>query len=276
MRPSGPGRKAVTLLLPILLLGPAGARPAASASPDRFPGDAEYTRQVRAIVAEVAGDAITLDGVNRGRPLRRAELCRTLVDRHQQGTSGTPNPTRTPTQTQAGFLNCPDLDRAALQAACIEALRRPDGYDGPEGWRRWSGDHAGTWRNDAPDGREFTASAVWAEPRPVRSHARGDVDRDGRPRQYDFQDVHWPGREVGRYGWNQSHADVPYVWAWDPKQAGNAGGEHGTHAGFTIDAAPCHFIVWISAREAFLEGIHARGGRRTRTGLSGRGQWLVD
>ncbi|HSG90277.1 MAG TPA: hypothetical protein VLA56_13775 [Pseudomonadales bacterium] len=242
---------------------------------DAYPGDGPYRHTLEAMAAEVRADRITLDAVDGGRPMTRDALCAALVRRHFHG-AGPP-----PGATQAAFLACPDLDERTLLAACEDALANPRGHAGPEGWRNWAGRHRGTWQNDGPpagDGRRFDDRADWDPPRKETTRVAGDTDTSGQPRQYDFQEVHWPRRRVGRHGWNQSHPDVPWVWGWDPKDQGDANGDIGTHLGTTFSRGDCHFILWLTPREAFLEGIDRGVGPphpKTSTGFFGRGQWRV-
>lgn len=237
---------------------------------DSWPGDAAATSKHQEIDAERAANAITLTSVNGGAPLTRAAVCRHLVGRHF--TLRAPGPR----QSNGEFLACPDLDRGRLQQECENALARPDGFDGPEGWQRWAGEHRGTWYDD--NGTTFADRAVWSQPRREATRVSGDVNGNGDPRVYDFQPVVWPGRRAGRRGWNQSHPDVPYVWGWDPKEGENANGDIGTHVGYPIDLPPCHFIVWFTPGEAFLEGVDTadpNDRRKASVGFFGRGQWHI-
>ncbi len=82
---------------------------------------------------------------------------------------------------------------------------------------------------------------------------------------------------------------MPYVWGWDPKSGSDENGDIGTHLGLTFALPPCEFIIWITPKEAFLEGVNTsaetaravngrtvRGYPKTSTGFNGRGQWAVD
>jgi hypothetical protein len=118
----------------------------------------------------------------------------------------------------------------------------------------------------------------------------GDNGNGEEPRICDAQKVQWPNRKVGRFGWHQSHPDIDYLWGWDPKDAGNENGDIGTHIGFPFELGPCSFIIWITPKAAFLEGINTgrtitkvldgkrvTGHPKTSTALTGgRGQWLVE
>ena len=64
----------------------------------------------------------------------------------------------------------------------------------------------------------FEDEARWSAPRRERTNVEGDHDRAGQPHRYDLQQVHWSGRSAGRFGWNQSHPDVLYLWVWIPKR----------------------------------------------------------
>lgn len=152
-------------------------------------------------------------------------------------------------QTNADFLNL-----GVDQSAVLDALTYTHGYEGPEGWGYWVGDHQGTWWNASTS---FVDNATWHAPEP----------KDG---GYDLQRVYFH-RETTEYGWNQSGPGVQYVWGWDPK-GGVAG--YQIHVGMTLDIGPSHHaIIWITPAEAFLEIVG--NGKRTSAGLLGCGQWRV-
>ena len=246
---------------------------------DSYPGDTIFTRKVQQLLRSTETDQIKLPWAG-NRTLTKRQLCEALVHRHFVGVSSGMG------ETNANFLQCPDVTQSVLLNACINAMTIPQGYDRAEGWNLWRGEHNGTWFND--DGQRFNDQAQWDAARKEPSKVQGDVDNQGNPRSYDFQDVRWPGPPP-RAGWNQSHPDVPYVWGWDPKTGSDENGDVGTHLGFTFELPPCEFIIWLTPKEAFLEGINTsaeearavngrtvRGYPKTSTGFNGRGQWTVD
>lgn len=246
---------------------------------DTYPGDTTFTDKVQQLFRSAAADRIHLPWAG-NRTLTRLKLCEALVQRHYVNVSPGMG------ETNANFLGCPDVTQPALLNACIVALNTPQGFKSPEGWDVWRGQHRGTWFDDK--GKRFDDQAEWDSPRKEPSRLPGDVDSSGDPRKYDFQDVRWPGPPP-RNGWNQSHPDVPYVWGWDPKSGHDENGDIGTHLGFIFKLPPCEFIIWLTPKEAFLEGINTdaevaravngrtvRGYPKTSTGFNGRGQWAVD
>ena len=270
----------------LFVLGGCNGNPPAPPAPpvpqtvsDSYPGDSEYTNKVERLLDSVEADRINLPWAG-NRTLSKGELCEELVNRHFVGLSPGQG------ETNANFLDCPDLTADMLLNACVDALTNPRGFDGPDGWDAWRGTHDGAWFND--DGQRFDDSAEWDPPRKEPTRVPGDNDANGNPREYDCQDVRWPGPPP-RSGWNQSHPEVPYVWGWDPKEGRDENGEIGTHIGFPFEVPPCEFIIWLTPKEAFLEGINTgqpetravngrtvRGYPKTSTGLNGRGQWAVD
>jgi len=246
---------------------------------DTYPGDTAFTGKVQQLLRSVATDRINLPWAG-NRTLSRRQLCEALVQRHFVGVSPGMG------ETNSNFLNCPDVSQSVLLNACVNALDTPKGFDDADGWSAWRGNHRGTWFND--DGQRFDDQADWDPPRREPTSVPGDVDNNGNTREYDLQDVRWPGPPP-RHGWNQSHPDVPYVWGWDPKSGRDENGNIGTHLGFTFKLPPCEFIIWLTPKEAFLEGINTateearavngrtvRGYPKTSTGFNGRGQWAVD
>lgn len=245
-----------------------------SASPviaDVYPAD--YSAIVQEIYHEVASDQI--DMTFKGTINTRPELCSALVNQHNNVKPGAA------TITNAQYIGV-NIDANT----CTNALYYSTGYSDISGLNAWAGTLQGTWYDDT--GNTFTDPAVWATPilEPT-GDPQNDVDNWGQPRVYYFQDVLFSARSgSSRYGWNQAHGDVAYIWGWDPKDNGNQFGRRGTHVGWTFDTyangdiigsknASC--IVWVTPEEAFLECIHdtCSGKKRTSAGLFGIGQWAV-
>ncbi len=252
-------------------------------SPDHYPGDIRYTQIIQTLRSAVANDAMDFPWASRT-GVTREQLCEALVHQHYE------QRTAMMSQTNATWLGFEEEARAELEAACVEALTVPSGYPSPAGWRSWAGTHKGTWY--APD-QLFQDEAQWALPEQVSSNVEGDHDNTMKQRVYDLQRVHWPGRTVGLYGWNLSHADVPYVWGWDPKENGDENGLIGAHLGFPFALASTQWLVWITPKTAFLEGVvvseritqpinsqQVHGFAKASTALAGPegagfGQWLI-
>jgi len=264
------------ILLALLIAGSSPPDPTS----DEYPGTAAYTRKVHNLVQKVKEDSMDFPW-HRKRGVSKRELCRQLVGRHYRGLN------RGMTATNADWLMCEDVTRESLEAACIDALTNPSGFWSAAGFDAWRGHHLGRWYEV---NQSFWDEAEWSAP--VREPTRlGSDDGNGEePRICDAQKVEWPGRKVGRFGWHQSHPDINYLWGWDPKDAGNEHGDIGTHIGFPFDMGPCSFIIWITPKAAFLEGINTEtmvtktldgrqvtGYPKTSTALTGgRGQWLVE
>ncbi|NND81861.1 MAG: hypothetical protein HKN50_05460 [Gammaproteobacteria bacterium] len=248
---------------------------------DEYPGDERYTEKVQGLLRDVRNDAMDFPWHNDRKNVTKREVARELAERHFTGL----NPDMQ--QTNARWLRCPNLTKAALEAAILDAMTNPRGFPSADGWRDWRGHHKGTWYDT---NQKFWDEAKWNAPTREPTQVAGDNDAAGNPRIYDHQKVHWPGRKVGRYGWNQSHPEVNYIWGWDPKESGNENGCIGTHVGFPFARGDCKFIVWITPKAIFLEGINTgqrrtetlngnqvRGYPKTSTALAGgRGQWLVE
>ncbi len=252
-------------------------------SPDAYPGDAPFTQIIQDLRAAAQNDTMHFPWAGRSGMTRR-QLCQTLVGQHLDGRN------TGMAQTNTAWVNGSGLTRQQLDTACLDALTNPQGFASAAGWNVWQGTHWGVWFT--PEHR-FEDEARWSAPRRVPTNVEGDNDRAGQPRVYDGQQVHWPGRSDGRFGWNQSHPDVPYLWGWDPKENGNENGMIGAHLGFRFDVGSCRFIVWITPKTAFFEAINTAGQvtrtvndqqvhgfPKASTALSGPngagfGQWLV-
>ena len=221
---------------------------------DTYPGDAAFTQIIQDLRAAARNDNMDFPWANRT-GMTREQLCRELTHQHFDGSNnGMP-------QTNAAWTNCAGLTRQQLDKACLAALTNPKGFATAVGWQAWHGTHKGTWYTR--DNR-FNDEARWSAPRREPTKVEGDNDSTDQPRVYDFQQVHWPGRSVGQYGWNQSHPEVPYIWGWDPKDIGDEKGKIGAHLGFPFEVGACRFIVWITPKTAFFECINTAG-KVTRT-----------
>jgi len=226
-----------------------------------------YSAIVQEVYHEVSSDQIdmTFESTITTRP----ELCNKLIHQHNNATPGAA------TTTNAQYIGFTiDVN------TCTNALYYSTGYSNISELNAWAGTLQGTWYDET--GNTFTDPAVWAAPIfLLTSDPQNDVNNNGQPRVYYFQDVLFSARSgFSRYGWNQAHADVAYVWGWDPKDNGNQFGRRGTHVGWTFNAgfnenASC--IIWITPEEAFLECILETysGKKRTSAGLFGIGQWTV-
>jgi hypothetical protein len=232
---------------------------------DIYPGDAAYSAIIAELYQSVLDDNISISG-DRSIHNRR-DLCTKLVNRNntQENDSGV---------TNSGYLNL-----TLSIEDCINALAHPQGYPGPSGFGAWQGDMKGKWYNDGQAGTDD--GAVWKEPTKEPTHdPENDLDSSGKPRVYDFQEVVFTGRTgPAKYGWNQSHPEVPYVWGWDGKNNNPAtppskNGEQGAHIGFTFSKDGAECIIWITKEEAFLECV--KDGKRTSIGCFGMGQWEID
>lgn len=274
------------------------------ASADQYPGDKAYNAILQMIRNGIDSNQITFKNSDGSTTvMSRSQLCKKLSDRHNGQTPGG----NADNQTNGDFLG-----KEMTEEMCANALdpSSQDGYDGPDGWQMWAGDHDGTWYND--DGTTWPDSADWQDPTKVTGTSATDVEPEGRtpkqnkplfsrsvaevivetpdpdtglpvPREYDFQKVVFAEHDTrtgdARFGWNQSHPDVPYVWGWDPKDNDDEGGEEGAHIGFTFQAEGCKCIVWVTKKEAFLECVttgNTTPKKRTSTGLWGVGQWTVN
>ncbi len=248
---------------------------------DEYPGDAAYTALIQALRQQVHSDAMDFPWAGR-QGVSREALCRGFVDRHHTA--------KNPEMTQPNTAWVGYDERTPLEDACLSALTETTGYPGPEGWAAWQGTHQGTWyASDA----QFQDTAQWGMPERIPSKVDGDFGQEGDLRTYTLQRVHWPGRTVGRDGWNQSHPEVPYVWGWDPKENGNENGRIGAHLGFSFTAGPLHGLLWITPKTAYFEVVNTqtlvtrmvngravRGFAKASTELAGPhggglGQWMI-
>ena len=252
-------------------------------TPDSYPGDARFTQIIQDLLASVRGDAMDFPWSGRS-GVTRQELCQTLAHQHYEQRNALMR------QTNAAWVGRGEGTRAQLEAACLGALTDPSGHASAAGWRIWEGVHKGIWY--APH-EQFQDEAHWTTPKQEPTKIEGDLDSHQKRRIYDVQRVHWPGRSVGRNGWNQSHPDVPYVWGWDPKENGDENGLIGAHLGFPFENGPLKWLVWITPKTAYLEGIDTsaqvartvngrqiRGFPKASTEFAGAngagfGQWIV-
>jgi len=180
-----------------------------------------------------------------------------------------------------------DITQLSLEAACFNALAEPRGFGPGVGFNAWKGIHKGTWYEP---NQSFWDEAVWSDPTSENCRLTGKQDKDGRPLICVTQEVKWPNRKVGRSGWHQSHPEIDYLWGWDPKDIGNENGDIGMHIGFPFEIGSCNFIIWVTPKVAFLEGINigktvtrtlngtaVTGYPKTSAALTGGcGQWLVE
>lgn len=237
-----------------------------AAQADIYPGDMVYSNLVQDIYHDISSDNINLAYDNNYAD--RSELCQKLIDQHNNQTPGAA------TQTNASFIG-----ETISLANCENALWYSNGYTSHSDLEAWSGLMTGTWYDES--GSTFSDPAMWQSPINMpTSDPAGDIGSDGLPRVYAFQEVIFSGADrVGqaKYGWNQSHPDVSYIWGWDPKNNEDDGGNVGTHVGWTFDQGPARCIIWITKNEAFLECVKnfCEEKRRTSAGLFGIGQWQV-
>lgn len=262
-------KKALLGLVSLLLVGNAQA--------DQFPSN--FSSLVQQLYHSVTSDDIELTRIaneNLNKDLRtRKALCNELVVRHYFSTA--PGMT----QTNRAYSGV-----SPTASQCVNALTYTNSYTGDRGsrWYDWAGAHSGFWY-EGSTGQKFSDKAIWNDSIKMPANSPYDVDQSGNPRVYDFQSVVFTERTGNsKYGWNQSHPEVQYIWGWDPKDESNAGGQVGTHVGFPFHVAKststkeASCIVWVTPQEAFLECISMESEywrRRTATGLTGFGQWSV-
>lgn len=231
-----------------------------TAKADIYPGDTSYSQIIQTIYHGVTSDQIQMAW--KSDIQTRPQLCQDLVNRYN-------NTSPTSRRTNATFIGV-----SLTVQDCLNALYYTSGYASAAGLQAWAGDHEGTWFSQ--DGSTFPDAAIWENPvGEVTNNPGGDLDQSGNPRIYDFQKVVFTERSGNaRYGWNQSHPDVAYIWGWDPKDSSDDNGYTGTNVGFTFSKGSAECIVWVSPKEAFLEC--AANGRRTSNSFWGWGQWSIN
>ena len=196
---------------------------------DTYPGDRDYTRIIDDMRGRVAADRISMQYWQGGAALSRSQVCQLLADRHNNGRNAGQG------QTSAAFLGL-----SVTSGDCLNALSLTRGYPPAAGLTAWAGHYQGTWYAER---QQFTDNALWHPPRgePTR-HPRTDRDSANRPRFYSLQPVEFLNRSgPARFGWNQSHPELPYIWGWDPKEGPDERGQNGAHLGypFQVGAASC-------------------------------------
>ena len=233
---------------------------------DIYPGDDAYSEIIAELYQSVLDDNISLGSDSSIK--NRLDLCTKLVNRHNENKS------------HFGTTNAEYIGLTLTVEDCVNALANPRGYSDSKGFGAWKGKMKGSWY-DETSGETFNDPAVWKEPVKEPTHdPENDLDASGKPRVYDFQEVIFTGRTgASRYGWNQSHPEVPYVWGWDGKNNNPAtppkkNGEDGAHIGFTFSVGNAECIIWITKGEAFLECVV--DGKRTSIGCFGLGRWEVE
>ncbi len=231
---------------------------------DTFPGYRRYCEIAFALVRNFRSDVIPLVLVPND-SMSRESLVDLLVRRHNEGQSSRQ------TQTNAEFLEL-RLEKNDLMPSMRELPSREPNEDP---WTAWSGMHRGSW---------YDAEAVFADCALWHSSAVDQEDRgvEWWPRSnVTLQHVDFLQNDgsVTRTGWNRSHPDIPFLWGWDPKDMGDEDGLVGTHVGFAFRVKDADGILWLTAKEAFLElartlpdGVR----RRTVTGVSGFGQFVIE
>ena len=231
---------------------------------DIYPGDTAYSQIVQEIYHEISSDNIDL--AYDQSIVDRTDLCTKLIDQHNNITPGVAS------QTNANFIN-----QTISLNTCLNALWYSTGYTSSSELAAWAGTLSGTWYGSS--GATFNDPAIWNNPINVPTNDPvNDLDSNGNPRTYIFQQVVFSARSGdSRYGWNQSHFDVAYIWGWDAKDNSQQFGEVGTHVGWTFDQGQAQCIIWVTKKEAFLECIKTVNGekRRTSAGLFGIGQWSI-
>ena len=279
-RDNSPGPSRISLLtgcsVCLVLLSACSTKYARS---DRYPGDEAYTQKVQNLLETIRDDTMDFPW-HRQYGVSKRKLCGQLVERHFQALN------QGMTQTNADWLMSDDITQPSLEAACANALANPSGFASTHGFRAWKGTHKGTWYEP---NQSFWDEAVWSTPTRKPCRLTGKQGDDGLPLICDIQEVNWPNRKVGRFGWHQSHPQINYLWGWDPKDIGNENGDIGMHIGFPFETGSCSFIIWITPKVAFLEGINtSKTVTRTMNGIEvtgypktsaaltgGCGQWLV-
>lgn len=234
-------------------------------SADRYPGDTTYTSIVQEIYHGVSSDNIILSfnlTIN-----DRKQLCETLVEQHNNGLPGSAS------ETNSAYIN-----EVISLNSCLNALWYSSGYNDSSGLDAWTGELTGTWYNN--NDQSFTDPATWEKPIGVSTNDPQNDLSNGVPRVYNFQKVIFGGSDrtdYAKYGWNQSHPDIAYIWGWDPKDNDDQHGMRGTHVGWTFSQGQTKCIIWVTKEESFLECIKpmAIGKRRTSAGLNGIGQWDI-
>ena len=209
-------------------------------APDTYPGDAQFERLARGLATNAANNTLSFDWAGR-RGMSRSQLCGDIVAQH----FGVKNPGMD--LTNAEWLGAGGT-ASALTRACIAAMNQPNMcrvhvYN----WNDWSGTHHGSWH--APN-KIYHDEARWS------MATTGAQARLGHP-QVRHQPVVWPNRPAAsQNGWNESHRDEAFVWGWDPKENGNEQGLIATHIGFPFSDGTVRYIIWLTYKSAFLEGIN--------------------
>lgn len=247
---------------------------------DEYPGDDAYNQKIQTLLEAFYSDQMDFPW-HGATNVTREQLCEGLVELHYGGTLNGM------TVNNAEWLGCNAFTPVNFSTILLDALMNPKPFDLKSGWADWEGHHQGNWYSPT---QVFSDEAIWSPPvQQPTSDPVNDLDSNNQPRVYDFQEVVWPARQVGNHGWNQSHHEVPYIWGWDPKENGNENGDIGTHVGFPFSIDHCKFIVWITPKAAFLEGINlgtmetktingqqVSGHPKTSTAFTdGFGQWLI-
>jgi hypothetical protein len=233
---------------------------------DIYPGDTAYNAIVQNIYHGVSADNINL--VYDQSIHTRTQLCVKLTDQHNNGTPGVA------TQTNAALIN-----QTITVADCLNALWFSQGYNSSTGLAAWKGNLSGSWYAD--NGATFNDPAIWKAPISVQTgDPQNDLDNNGNPRVYVFQQVVFSARTgAAKYGWNQSHHEVAYIWGWDGKDNNSepVNGDVGTHVGWTFNQGTAKCIIWVTKKEAFLECVKTVGAvkKRTSAGFFGIGQWTI-
>ncbi len=227
--------------------------------PDNYPGDGPYGTIIQAMLAELKAGTIAFGWAAGHLKRNITSLCTTLVNRHF-ATIRDKNKQK-PFPTHAAWLGVNATSKAMVLSECIKAVNRHTGLgnDGP--WSHWKGTHWGHWYGYQQGGtfKESVDKAIWQPPRDEKS-------KHGPQRTYKLQPVFWPKQSghPSKWGWNQSHRDVRYVWGWDPKNSGQQNGLYGSHVGFPFRVGKVHYILWVTPKIAFLEGINV-GASKTIT-----------
>ena len=234
---------------------------------DIYPGDAAYSAIVQDIYLGVSADNIDMQYDNS--IVTRTDLCTILTNQHNNGTPGAAS------QTNASLIN-----QTISLSDCLNALWYSQGYNSSAGLAAWKGDLSGTWY--AENGATFNDPAIWKAPTFVPTgDPLNDLDNNGDPRVYVFQQVIFSARTgAAKYGWNQSHHEVAYIWGWDAKDNSPDpinNGDTGAHVGWTFNKGTAKCIIWATKKEAFLECVKTVGGtkKRTSAGFFGIGQWTI-
>ena len=176
---------------------------------DCYPGDTQYTAIVQELYKSVTSDRINLRGYSHS--LTRSKLCKLLVNNHNNG--------YLPRSGQAN-TNKDFLGQSIPESTCVDALTYTKGYDTQNGWKKWAGNHHGTWWSRHGD-TSFYDGARWYQPYlkidPGQTYAVQDVKFISNWRKKHCKRVDSQTGSTCRFAWHQSGKGViiaSYMLAW--------------------------------------------------------------